>query len=86
MILPHIFNGRNKTFFLYGFEGLTRPSTERGHYIYSVPTLAERMGDLPSLLKLGPSYQIYDPATTVPAANGRFARQPFPTISSQRAG
>ena len=77
VILPRIFNGRNKTFFLYGFEGLTRPSTERGNYIYSVPTLAERMGDLSSLLKLGPSYQIYDPATTVPAANGRFARQPF---------
>ena len=30
------------------------------------------------LLRLGPTYQIYDPGTIKPAANGTFTRDPFP--------
>ena len=42
-----------------------------------MPTAPERQGDFSALLKLGPQYQLYDPATTAPAPNGRFSRQPF---------
>ena len=76
--LPKIYDGRNRTFWMYGFEGLLRPSHEPGNYYNTVPTLPERQGDFSALLKVGTQYQIYDPATTTPAANGRFSRQPIP--------
>jgi hypothetical protein len=39
--------------------------------------VAERGGDFSALLKLGSSYQIYDPKTTRAEAGGRFRRDPF---------
>ncbi|MBW2010353.1 MAG: TonB-dependent receptor [Deltaproteobacteria bacterium] len=78
MVLPKIYNGRNKTFWIYGFSGMTRPGTERGNYYRTVPTLAQRQGDFSKLLSLGSNYQVYDPLTIAPAAKGRFSRQPFP--------
>src|SRR5262249_55929925 len=73
--IPRVYNGRNKTFWYYAYEGNKwgGPQTFTG----TVPTEAERRGDFSALLKLGTQYQIYDPLTTVPAANGRFSRQPF---------
>lgn len=78
VVVPKLYDGRNKTFWIFSFEGLTRPGVERGNTFFTVPTLAERNGDFSALLKLGSNYQIYDPLTTVPAGNGRFTRQPFP--------
>lgn len=78
VFLPKVYNGRNKTFWVFGFEGLTRPGVERGNAFYTVPTLAQRRGDFSELLRVGANYQIYDPATTAPAAAGRLSRQPFP--------
>lgn len=75
--LPKIYDGKNKTFWLYSFEGLTRPGVERGNSFYTVPDAAERNGDFSRLLALGSSYQIYDPATIAAAPNGRFSRQPL---------
>ncbi|MBI4874735.1 MAG: TonB-dependent receptor [Acidobacteria bacterium] len=68
---------RNRTFWIYSFEGLTRPGVERGNTFFTVPAAAQRRGDFSELLKAGAIYQVYDPATTVPAAAGRFSRQPF---------
>jgi hypothetical protein len=76
--LPGIYNGRNKTFWAFSFEGFIRPSVERGNWYFTVPTVKQRGGDFSDLLPAGASYQIYDPATIKPAANGRFSRQPFP--------
>ena len=75
ILVPKIYNGRNKTFFFYSWESNQwgKPVTTVG----TVPTDAERNGDFSALLKLGPSYQIYDPATTVAIGNGRYQRQPF---------
>lgn len=78
VVLPGLYNGKNRTFWAYGFEGYIRPSVERGNWFFTVPTALQRQGDLSELLPLGPTYQVYDPATTVAAPNGRFARQPFP--------
>ena len=77
LVLPKLYNGHNKTFWIYGFEGLTRPGIERGNSFYTVPTLAQRKGDFSALLPLGSAYQVYDPATIAPAAGGRFSRLPF---------
>lgn len=44
----------------------------------TVPAEAQRAGNFSDLLKLGSRYQIYDPATVVPTANGRFSHQPLP--------
>lgn len=76
VVLPHLYDGHDKTFFSIGYEGLfiRRQATFTG----TVPTPAERRGDFSELLRLGDAYQIYDPATIAPAPNNRFSRQPFP--------
>lgn len=73
--IPKVYDGRNKTFFTFGFEDL---EIERNlSFTGTVPTEAQRRGDFSALLALGSRYQIYDPFTIVPAANGRFSRQPL---------
>lgn len=77
VLIPKIYNGKNKTFWTYAYEGI-HSADPRGTIIAAVPTAAMKAGDFSSLLNLGPQYQIYDPATIAPAANGRFSRQPLP--------
>lgn len=77
LLLPRIYNGRNRTFWIYGYEGLIRPSAAEGNAFYTVPTSRQRQGDFSQLLSLGPAFQIYDPATIRPAANGRYSRLPL---------
>ncbi|MBI4891343.1 MAG: TonB-dependent receptor [Acidobacteria bacterium] len=76
--IPKLYNGRNRTFFQYAFEGMIRPSVEQGDRFRTLPTMAERRGDFSALLAISSRYQIYDPATIQPAPAGRFSRQPFP--------
>jgi hypothetical protein len=75
VVLPKIYNGKNKTFFFFGWEGNQwgKPTANVG----TVPTAAEKAGDFSALLALGSQYQIYDPTTTTAAANGRYTRTPF---------
>lgn len=77
LLLPRLYNGRNRTFWIYGYEGLIRPSAAEGNAFYTVPTARERQGDFSQLLSLGQAFQIYDPATIRPAANGRYSRLPL---------
>jgi hypothetical protein len=77
VVLPKLYDGHNRTFWVFSFEGLSRPQIVPGSPA-TVPTLAERTGDFSALLKVGANYQIYDPATIAAAGNGRFSRQPFP--------
>lgn len=62
VVLPKLYNGRNKTFFFYTYEGNKWgvPQTS----VATVPTAKELNGDFSDLLKLGPQYQIYDPMST----------------------
>lgn len=76
VVLPGLYNGRNQTFWFYNWEANTFGVPQS--FTNSVPTAAMRRGDLSELLRLGGNYQIYDPATTVAVAGGRFQRQPFP--------
>jgi hypothetical protein len=48
VILPKLYNGRNKTFFFGSFEALRLPKTQT--YVNSVPTQAMRNGDLSAYL------------------------------------
>ncbi|MGH9962944.1 MAG: hypothetical protein ACREBC_38490, partial [Pyrinomonadaceae bacterium] len=77
VMLPKLYDGRNKTFWTYVYEGIYS-ADPRGTITTAVPTPAQRQGDFSALLAIGPQYQIYDPATIVPAPNGRYSRQPFP--------
>ncbi|HUL51412.1 MAG TPA: carboxypeptidase-like regulatory domain-containing protein, partial [Candidatus Nitrosotalea sp.] len=83
VVLPG-YNGRNKTFFFYAYEGdkWGTPTT----VIATVPTAAEKTGDFSSLLRLGTAYQLYDPFSTTPTGNGHYSRQPISgnIISSSR--
>ncbi|MGH9469560.1 MAG: TonB-dependent receptor domain-containing protein [Terriglobia bacterium] len=78
LTIPHVYHGRDKTFFFFAWEGDrdNTPATTSGQ-TSTVPTAAERSGDFSALLKLGSQYQIYNPFTTVPAGNGRYQRSPI---------
>lgn len=76
VVLPG-YNGRQKTFFMYGFEGI-REARPRNNGIPTVPTNAMRTGDFSALLAIGPQYQIYNPFTRRAVAGGRFQMDPFP--------
>ncbi|WP_238325877.1 TonB-dependent receptor [Bryobacter aggregatus] len=76
IVIPKIYNGKNKTFWFFGYEGnkFQDPSNQA---VSTVPTAKVRNGDLSDYLALGANYQVYDPATTVRQANGTFTRTPF---------
>lgn len=75
LIFPKIFNGRNKAFILFAYEGVKDRVDEP---VYStVFTPAERNGDFSALLPLGSNYTIYDPASGV-VSGSTVARTPFP--------
>jgi hypothetical protein len=74
VFLPKLYNGRERTFFMYAYEGMkdVRPRGDT----YTVPTLAERKGDFSELLALGSKYQIYNPLTRR-AVGSRYQADPF---------
>ena len=80
VILPKIYNGRNRTFFLFGYQWDKSVASggTAGGIVATVPTVAERNGDFSALLALGGVYQIYDPFTRTPAAGGLFSNKPVP--------
>jgi hypothetical protein len=79
VVIPKLYNGRNRTFFMWAYEGLTdqRP---RGGTTLTVPTDAERSGNFSELLNLGSNYAIYNPFTRRQQAGSttRFQEDPFP--------
>jgi hypothetical protein len=85
--IPKVFNGKNRVFWFFGFEGIkdSDPATsplETGNpvYVTTVPTAAERQGDFSALLRLNTanvSYAVYNPFSGV-ASGTQVARTPFP--------
>ncbi len=73
VILPRIYNGRNRTFFFFAYEGFRqRQSSTRS---VSVPTAAMREGDFSGLVDgQGRLSTLYDPMTT----DSGWRRQAFP--------
>ena len=77
VVIPHVYNGRDKSFWFFDYEGLR--DHERSTAIFPfVPTAAMWNGDLSNAVdasnKNAP-ITIYDPTTTNPTT---FQRQPFP--------
>jgi hypothetical protein len=73
--IPKLYNGKNRLFFFYTYEGI-RQSTPEPTFA-TVPTEAQRAGNLSNLLAVGATYQIYDPATAR-TEGARIRRDPFP--------
>jgi len=70
--VPHVYNGRNKTFFFLGYQGTQIRNIQNG-LSATVPTPAELRGDFSALLSasnpdnpLGRSVQIINPTTHFP--------------------
>lgn len=77
VVLPKVYNGRNKTFFFFTWEA-NKFADPANQQTSTVPIDAVRTGDLSPYLALGAAYQVYDPFTTVAGANGVFTRSPIP--------
>jgi Carboxypeptidase regulatory-like domain/TonB dependent receptor len=73
--IPKLYNGKNKTFFYFGYEGW-RYRRAANAQPYRVPTAQELSGDFSSS-NLLPEQTIYDPATTT-VVGGVLHRDPFP--------
>jgi hypothetical protein len=73
-IIPKIYDGRNRTFWMFGYQGHNRAQPVQNNS--SVPTEPQRNGDFSALLRVGSQYQVYDPFTTAPSG-ARFTRQPL---------
>lgn len=79
VFIPHLYNGHDKTFFFVEYDGFSLRN--QSTFVTTVPTAAERAGDL-SALGVG----IYDPLSTCGVAGGpacasgqnQYDRQLFP--------
>jgi Carboxypeptidase regulatory-like domain len=74
--IPHVYNGRNKTFFFADYEGNRRDTAVAQQFL--VPTAAERNGDLTALG--GPVIQ---PGSISATAKALLAYYPLPNASGQ---
>lgn len=75
VVIPKIYNGRDKTFFFGDFEGLRQGSATTT--TATVPTAAMRTGNFSSLATAaGAAVTIYDPNTTVASGTG-YVRSAF---------
>jgi hypothetical protein len=74
IFLPKLYNGRNRTFFSFAYEGWR--FSQSSQVRYTVPTNAELAGDFSNSALTNP---IYDPATTQPDPinPGQFTRTQF---------
>ncbi|MFT4114459.1 carboxypeptidase regulatory-like domain-containing protein, partial [Silvibacterium sp.] len=64
VVIPHLYNGHNRTFFFATYEGFRRPGTEG--YQASVPTAAMKQGDFAGVTGI---QTLYDPFTGTPYQN-----------------
>jgi len=75
VVIPKLYNGRNRTFFFFAYEGWRYRQAAQSRYL--VPTDAELSGDFSHSLLNQP---IYDPTTTRPDPNNpsKYIRTQFP--------
>ncbi len=76
--IPKVYSGRNKTFFFGSYEGFRNRAGNNPVY-YTIPLPEMYNGDFHNWTKSGKMVQLYDPASTAPAASGSgYTRTPFP--------
>ncbi|MGI8989499.1 MAG: TonB-dependent receptor domain-containing protein [Bryobacteraceae bacterium] len=77
IILPKLFNGRNRVFFMMSYEG--EKENSNGVVTLTLPAPEQRTGDFSKLLNSqGVPVIIYDPKTTRLGPNGTYIRDAFP--------
>ncbi len=74
--IPHLYHGKDKTFFFFDYEGNRRRTSVPEQYL--VPTLAERNGNLNGLPLIDPSSGNPTSALTNPGTGGTFANNTIP--------
>jgi hypothetical protein len=74
--IPKLYNGRNKTFFMYGIESIPE-ARPRNNGSQNIPTEKMRSGDFSELLAANAGYQLYNPFTAR-LEGSRIRRDPFP--------
>jgi hypothetical protein len=74
--IPKVYNGRNRTFFMYGLEGIPE-ARPRNNGVFNIPTEKMRSGDFSELLAVNAGYQLYNPFTAR-RDGSRIRRDPFP--------
>ncbi len=74
VVIPKLYNGKNKTFFFFGFQRLHEKKVAQVQS--TTPTLAMKQGDF-NFPGVANSNLIYDPSTTR-LVNGQWARDVFP--------
>ncbi len=74
VVIPKLYNGRNKTFFFFGYQRLHEKKIAQVDA--TTPTLLMKQGDFnfPGVS----ANPIFDPASTRQLADGTWARDPFP--------
>lgn len=75
VLIPKIYNGKNKLFFFFAWEGEKKSSPNAT--LDTVPTDAEKEGDFSAMLAGGKSYQLYEPNTGT-LSGGKFTRTAVP--------
>jgi hypothetical protein len=74
VLIPHLYNGRDKTFFFFDYEGNRRRTSQPEQY--TVPTALERTGNLSELAPTLPGAATGNPVLTNP-----FTGQPYPDFT-----
>ena len=76
--IPKLYNGKDKTFFLFGYEGIrdSRPRFDAGSSVF-VPNTALRNGDFSAFAS---NITIYNPLSRRPnpSSSGQFISDPYP--------
>src|SRR6266849_5469178 len=76
LVIPKVYNGRNKTFFWLGGEAYRQKSSASQEF--ATPTAAQRAGDFSAAVtSKGVQQTIYDPLSTRSNGAGGFTRDPF---------
>ena len=86
VVIPKIFNGKNKLFWFFAYDGARDDIPARPSDINdTVPTAPERSGNFSDLLPLGSQYVIYDPLTVQPQSGQRRALHPHAVSRQHRS-
>ncbi|PYV44213.1 MAG: hypothetical protein DMG06_07430 [Acidobacteria bacterium] len=83
VIIPKVYNGKDKTFFYFTYTGFKRRGGSALQSNVTLPTPAMKQGDFsdwldPAKTGAGIPIVIYDPQTTRSDGQGGFVRDPFP--------
>ncbi len=77
VMIPKLYNGKNKTFWTFGWEGIRDSRPRYDSTTPTVPTEAMKNGDFSAFLTLGSQYQIYNPFTRRVSTPGHYIEDPF---------